>query len=116
MITEAENKDAMEFLKSLSEITQNYDLDKFKKLISSEEFSNFKLEKRVRYAFHNAFYSHKEEMLDYLIFEYCITSEEAINSISALMFNKDIAKKFEVRDLAKELLIHKTKTKKISKV
>jgi hypothetical protein len=54
-------------------------------------------------------------MLDYLIYDYGISVADILDSISTLMYEKDLAKKIEIRDLARELPINTTK-KKISKV
>jgi hypothetical protein len=112
---EAENEDALIFYPALERAVDNEDLEKFKDLITSSQFPNLSISKKVKHAFHKAYYAGKEDMLDYLIYDYGISVADILDSISTLMYEKDLAKKIEIRDLARELPINTTK-KKISKV
>jgi hypothetical protein len=115
MSREAANEDAQIFYPALECAVDNEDLEQFKDLITSSKFPNLSISKKVKHAFHKAYYAGKEDMLDYLIYDYGISVADILDSISTLMYEKDLAKKIEIRDLARELPINTTK-KKISKV
>jgi hypothetical protein len=98
------------FYISITSAVDAHDVEKFKILLNSSDFSNYNKIEKEKTAFRTA-YVGSEACLDYLIFEYKIEKHDTIQAFCSI--NEIIQKKFEMRDIVKDLPINNVKKKSI---
>lgn len=103
-----------DFYKLILEAIDNNNLVDFSFLINNRTYSDLDIIEQEKIAFRCAYISKNEDFLDHLIFKYNIPKHDIIQVF--ININERIRKKFEMRDVARDMPINSENKNKRLKI